>query len=205
MNRKGLVVGGLAVIGLFIAVSAVRSDDTQKPGEAQMTPEQQKMMEAWTKAGTPGPEHQKMAKMVGKWKAEVKFWEGPGEPQISSGAAEFKLILGGRYIEETFHGEAMGMPFEGRGIHGFNNITGKHQSLWMDSMSTAIVMFEGAWDEQAKAVVTYAEELDPMGNKCKLRSVCPESDGQTATFQMYKQGPEGPEFKSLEITYTRVN
>jgi len=202
MKLKHWVIGCSAVLALCAAVTIVRSDE--KPGQPEMSPEEKAMHEAWMKAGAVGPEHEKMAAMVGKWKAEVKFWHGPGDPEVSYGTSEFKTILGGRFLEEVFNGEAMGQPFEGRGFSGYDNTTKKHISLWMDSMTTGWLTFEGAWDESSKTLVSQGESVDPMGTKWQMRNVCKEKSKNEHVFEMYKTGPDGKEFKALEITYTRM-
>jgi hypothetical protein len=201
MNVKRWIIGGGAVIGLLVAVTVVRSDDKQPQHE--MTPEQQKEMEAWQKAGAVGPEHERFAKMAGKWKAEVKFWHAPGEPETSYGTADFKTILGGRYLEETFHGEAMGQPFEGRGITGYDNIKKKYVSLWLDTMSTSVMTSEGKWDSAAKGIASTGECTDPNGVTSKTRSQCREESDGKHVFEMYKTGADGKEMKVMEVTYTR--
>jgi hypothetical protein len=40
--------------------------------------------------------------MLGRWKAVVKSWNGPGEPTVSEGTSENRMILGGRYLEQKF-------------------------------------------------------------------------------------------------------
>src|SRR5205809_778246 len=61
----------------------------------QRSPQEQAMMEKYMKAATPGPEHQAMAKMAGKWNLKVTAWMAPGAPpQTSNGTAEFRSILG---------------------------------------------------------------------------------------------------------------
>ena len=51
-----------AVIGLLAIPAAAQHEHHQKAGEAPaMTPEQQAMMEAYQKAGTPGEAHKALA------------------------------------------------------------------------------------------------------------------------------------------------
>jgi hypothetical protein len=205
MQAKRWIVACAGVFGLCAAVAVVRSDE--KPGQEgheDMTPEIKAMHEAYMKAGTPGPEHERLAKMAGKWKADVQFWHGPGEPETSLGVAEFKPILGGRYMEEIFNGEADGQPFEGRGISGYDNIKKKYIGLWMDSMSTSVLMTEGEWNDAEKAVVSHADSVDPLGNKWHIRSVAREEGDNKQVYEMYKTGADGKEFKNLQVTYTRM-
>src|SRR5260370_8178155 len=102
------------------------------------------MMEKYTKAATPGPEHQQMAKMAGKWKLQVVAWMAPGAPPMKGyGTAEFRTILGGRYLEQEVHGSMGDQPFEGRGLEGFDNITKTRFGTWVDSMGTGPMVMKG--------------------------------------------------------------
>jgi hypothetical protein len=220
MKTKNWLIGCGALLCFCLAVTVARSDEKQpakekeqpgkpgktEPGQAghEMSAEEQKMHEAYLKAATPGPEHARLAKMAGKWKAEVQFWHGEGEPQTSYGTAEFKPILGGRYIEETFNGEAEGQPFEGRGVTGYDNIKKKYIAGWIDSMSTSIMTLEGDWNEAQKAIVSHGESTDPFGAKWKIRSVCREDGANKRVYEMYKTGTDGKEIKCLQVTYTRA-
>ena len=51
------------------------------------------------KAGTPGPEHDKLKAMAGTYEAKVMMWMDPKMPPMEMvGKAENKMILGGRYL-----------------------------------------------------------------------------------------------------------
>lgn len=203
MKARHWHVGCAAIVGLGLATAVVRSDEKDGgQGQPQMSAEDQKMMEAYMKAGEPGPQHERLAKMVGKWDTDVQFWYQPDAPaEQSKGSAEFRPILGGRFIEQVFHGTGGGMEFEGRGVCGFDNLKKKYTSLWMDSMSTSTLMMTG--DEAKGDIVTYGEEIDPLGTKWKLRAVMKQEGPDRHGFEMYKTGPDGKEFKCLQIVYTR--
>ena len=100
-----------------------------------------KKMEA---AGTPGPAHRALAGLVGDWKAEVKCWCGPGgEAQVSQGRAKASLKFDGRFLEEDFHGEAMGRPFSGYTLMGYDNTKQSFTSVWISDTQTATFVSEG--------------------------------------------------------------
>ncbi|HRX85346.1 MAG TPA: DUF1579 domain-containing protein [Phycisphaerae bacterium] len=204
MQAKRWWFGCVVLACLGVAVGVARSAEEEGQGADDMSPEQAKMMEAYMKAGTPGPEHARLTKLAGHWNAEVKFWYQPDStPSVSKGTSDFKSILGGRYVEEAFKSDMGGVPFEGRGLSGYDNLKKKYVSLWMDSMSTSIMMLTGEWDEAQKAIVTYGEETDPMGTKWKLRSVAKEVSPTKYVYSAYRAAPDGKEYKSLEVTYTK--
>ena len=56
-------------------------------------------------------------------------------------------------LKILFAGDMMGSPFSGIGLNGYDNNTGKYVSTWMDTMSTAILYFEGTAGPDGKLSV----------------------------------------------------
>ncbi|MBI5709785.1 MAG: DUF1579 domain-containing protein [Candidatus Eisenbacteria bacterium] len=161
------------------------------------------MMAEMMKLATPGPAHATLKAMEGKWKAVVKSWNGPGEPSVSEGTAENRMILGGRYLEERFQSTMMQMPFEGYGLTGYDNASHRYQSLWVDNMSTSMMTSAGAMDDAGKTLTMTATAPGPDGKPMDMRMVNKIVDENTHVFSMYGiMG--GQEQLMMEITYTRM-
>lgn len=161
-------------------------------------------MEKMMAAIAPGPHHKHFESAVGTWQAEGKMWETPGgDPTLFSGEATFELALGGRYLEGVFHSEFNGMPFEGHSIDGFDNISGKHFSIWIDNMGTGYMVSEGECSDDHKTVTTVGESFDPMkGKKVRMKSVATTIDENHLRFEMFLL-ERGQETKIMELLYTR--
>ena len=191
-------------ISLVASLALISSSPAQATGEHKMTPEQQAAMEAYTKAATPGPQHSSLAKQVGNYSLLIKSWEAPGtEPMVENGTATRSMILGGRVMMESMNSKMMGQPFTGHGMRGFDNVTGKHWSTWNDSISTGLMTTTGSCDE--KDACTFSGSwVDPVSKKTiTSRMVSHWSGADAETFEMFGPGPDGKEFKMMEITYTR--
>ena len=195
----------LAVALLLTAASAApaRAQDAGKP--PQMSPAQQAMMEKYAKAATPGPEHQKLQKLAGKWKAQVTAWMAPGAPPAKSeGTVEFKPVLGGRYVQQGFKGTMGGEPFEGIGTMGFDNVTKERFATWTDSMSTGLMVMRGKCPADAKKCTTKGQASDAVAGKLVSYSeTTTMTDDDHFTFELRGPSPDGKQFKMLEIVYTR--
>lgn len=174
----------------------------EKCQEAKM--DKQKMMECYQELGTPGEPHKLLARMAGSWDAKVKSWMEPGNPPTESKAhCESRMVLGGRFLQEEFTGDMMGMPFTGMGSAGYDNHTEKYVSTWMDSMGTAILFFEGTAGADGKTITQESHYDDPFKGPMKWRSVTKIVDDNTHLFEMYTSDQSGKEEKMLEIAYTR--
>jgi hypothetical protein len=97
----------------------------------------------------------------------------------------------------------MGMPFTGHGMTGYDNVTGKYWSTWMDSMSTGLMVSEGSCDDGGKNCTFTGSYNDPIRGEVTLRMVATWTSPTTETFEMYSPGPDGGEMKMMEILYTK--
>ena len=169
-----------------------------------MTPEEQAMMEVYMKAGSPGEAHKALAQAVGSYDCKVKSWHAPGAPPTEdSGTATRKMALDGRVLIEDFSTSMMGMPFKGQGMHGFDNVTGKHWSTWVDSMSTGVMISEGTCDAQGACTFTgtYNDPMTKAPTTMRMNSRWTSPTIQV--FEMFGPGPDGKETKMMEITYNK--
>lgn len=114
------------------------------------------------------------------------------------------MIMGGRFLEGRFTGTMMDMPFEGLGYTGYDNYKKKYVGTWMDNMSTAVMMSEGAFDAAGKSMTSMSTMDDFMtGQQQKIRTVVNVVDNDRHVFEMYGPGPDGKENKQMEIVYKR--
>jgi hypothetical protein len=164
----------------------------------------QEMMEVYRKFGTPGAQHKAMADLAGRWNVRIRSWMNPEEPPMeSTGTCEQKMILDGRFLQQEFSGQMMGKPFKGIGFTGYDNHTGKYVSTWMDSMGTAIMLFEGTAGEDGKTITQKSRYDDPIQGPMEYRSVIRIMDANNFEFEMYGTDRTGQEEKMMEMTYTR--
>ena len=186
----------------LLATLALAQTGNQQP---QMTPEQKAEMEAYMKAGTPGAPHQAMASSAGSYNLKIKSWHEPGAPAMEDvGTATRTMTLGGRVLVEEVSSSMMGTPFTGHGMRGYDNVNGKYWSTWIDSMSTGLMVSEGACDTQGKTCTFTGSWNDPVKKGLvKARMTTRWSSPTTEIFEMYGPGKDGKEMKMMEITYTK--
>ena len=152
-------------------------------------------------AGTPGPAHRALGELVGNWKAEVKCWMDPkNEPNVSEATADTNWTLDGHFLQEDFHGEMMGKPFDGRMLLGFDNTKQKFNCVWVDSLNTSMSTSEGKGESGFKTITLEGKVDCPVtGQKdMPVKQVLRVLSHDKHTFEMFNNGQ-----KSMEITYTR--
>ncbi len=191
-----------------IALGALAAAAVAAPQEGkapEFTPEQQAMMEAWTKAMAVGPPHAELAKRAGSFEMTISMWMDPtAEPMLSKGTAKRTMTLGGRVLEEKIESSMMGQSFEGLGRTGFDNVSGEYWSTWTDSMSTALFVSRGSRDAEAGTTTFKGEFEDPTtGGKTEARAVVHDENNGEDLFEWYEDRGDG-EMKTMEIRYKRI-
>ena len=201
--RARYLLAAVFVIGL--AACPVRAEEQAKPaGDAAA---EQEMMKKWQEAATPGEAHKRLESLVGNWSHTVRWSMTPDEkPTESKGTNTNTMILGGRFLKQETQGEAMGQPFEGLGISGYDNVRKEYNSVWIDSMGTGMMTGTGQFDAAQNAITEKGEFSCPItGNQHMIyRSVWKIIDPNHYTYEMYTAAPDGKEFRSMDIAYERV-
>ncbi|KAB2967821.1 MAG: DUF1579 domain-containing protein [Thermoanaerobaculia bacterium] len=207
-NPKASRVAFRTAVALALATAALTAAAFagQEPAgqPAAMSPEEQKAMEAWAKAATPGPQHQQLAAMAGDWTVESTMWMSPEKPpEKSTGTAERTMILGGRVLKEKVSATMMGQPFEGLGLAGYDNVTGNWWGTWTDNLGTGVMLSSGTCSSDGKCEST-GTFVDPMTGKEARMRMTSEHQPDHEVHRMYGAGPDGKEFLNMELHYTRV-
>ncbi|MEA2326038.1 MAG: hypothetical protein QOE68_997 [Thermoanaerobaculia bacterium] len=187
------------LVAEFTAALSIADDPKPKAGPSQAE------MEAMMKAATPGDAHKKLGAMAGTFNAEVKMWMQPGAPPVGGGGvAENSWALDGRWLEQHFTGNFMGMPFTGVGFTGYDNIKKKYVGTWMDTMTTAMMVSSGTANADGKSYTFTSTMDDPMtGKSSPVKETVTIVDDDHHTLEMWSPGPDGKMFKTMEIAYTR--
>jgi hypothetical protein len=184
--------------------STVKKDEVTPPAPM---PDSATMMKNWEAYSTPGDMHKLMATWDGKWDGEVSMWMAPGAPpQTSKATSVNKMVMGGRYQLMTNSGNMMGMPFEGTGTLAYDNAKKKFISTWIDNMGTGIMVLEGTWDDATKTMNLSGKCVDPGmgdGREMTVRETFRVIDDKTHQMEMFAPAPDGKEFKTMEIKFTR--
>ena len=113
------------------------------------------------------------------------------------------MILDGRVMVETINASIMGQAYSGQGLHGYDNVTGKHWATWNDSMSTGLMVSEGSCDADNTCTFTGSHHDPLTKKKVTTRMVSRWTSPTVEVFEMYGPGPDGKETKMMEITYTK--
>ncbi len=166
-------------------------------------------MQACMTAGTPGKMHEHLMKNTGVWKGKTTMWMGPGmePPMKSECTSTITAVMDGRYTKNVIEGEMPGMgPFHGMGFNGFDNVSQKFVSTWIDNHSSGIMNGTGEMSADGKTMTwTFTYNCPIRKGPAKMREVHRMTDDNTMVFEMYGDDPKsGKEYKMMEIEFTRA-
>ena len=187
-----------AVLTLLMAATAM----ARAAEPAKSDPARDAMMSETARLAAPTARHSALRAMEGTWKTVTKSWYGPGEPTISQGTCENRLVMGGRYLEQRMKGTLLGQPFEGYGLTGYDNRKNEYVVMWADNASTWIMHGAGQMDDARKELIVKVSDLVPDGKPVDYRMVTRLLDPNKHVFTMTAiSGSQ--EQVVMEITYTR--
>jgi len=181
------------------------AEKAKGPATAPAAPSADETMKAWAAYAAPAEPHAKLAKLAGTWAVKTKSWMDPSQPpEETTGTCEFRMALGGRYLEQRFEGSMMGRPFSGIGFTGYDNAKKKYEAFWIDSVGTGMMIMTGTADASGRKTVYTGSMLDPAsGRNVDMKSVDTQVDDDTILFELWMSGPDGKMAKGMEMTYTR--
>jgi hypothetical protein len=189
------------------AAPAAKAGAAQDHGGMQLPP-------GWTEADmaacmaamTPGPQHKHLAKAVGTWTGKSKMWMSEGaEAFASECSSSCESLMDGRFTAVEVQSVTPMGPFSGYGIYGFDNVSQKFQSTWIDNCGTGLASGTGELSPDGKTMTWVYTYNCPLNKKpTTMRQVETWTGDNALTMEMYAPDPKtGKEYKVLEVAYTR--
>jgi len=196
MNVRFYLSLFLALVLGFQILSSTVSGEEKKMDDA--------MMKKWVEYATPGENHKALDYFVGEWDYSLTWQVSPDKnPEKATGTNVAKWLLDRRFLKIHAKGNSKEKPFEGYGLHGFDNAAKKYIGIWIDNMGTGIAKSWGYYYPSAKKFVEYGSFNDPIFGKQAFRGVTTIKNNDSYTYEMFITGADGNEFRMMEIVYTR--
>jgi hypothetical protein len=192
----------LAALILVIAGRAAAQDTPPPP------PAMDDAMMKYIEATSPNEHHKKLAVYLGTWDAESSFWmDGPDQPPVTSrGTARITWAYGGRFLKQDFDGYFMGMPMQGLGFNGYDNLKKVYTMFWIDNTSTNMATATGGYDTSGTVLTLTGTSDDPLtGVKdMAVKYVLRMTEKDRFVFEMFQSPKKGKFVKAGEVVYTRA-
>ena len=148
---------------------------------------------------TPGPEHARLEKMVGTWDTVMEMGG-----QKSKGTATYKSVCSGMWTTSDFESDLGGIPYQGHGMDGYDQMKKKYIGYWFDSMTSAPMSFEGNFDANHQVLTMTGSSPAPDGKPQKFRTTTEMQGTDRMIFKMFMVATaDDKEELSFTIEYTR--
>ena len=189
MKRTICVVTGMLVIASAVVPKVVAEPPTRSTGVSI--------------APGPDPEHARLTAMSGTWDVELSFWFQPGRPAVvSTGVSTIRSLFDGSFIEEKIEGVLNGVPFTTLAWTGYNTSTHQYEATRIASTNTIQIAEAGAWDETVRHFELKGSYV-MAGETWAQRTVIEPTSANTMVVSSYLSFGQVPEWKAVEIRYTR--
>jgi hypothetical protein len=215
MNAKHLFVAAALAALLFSPAAAQEAKKAaDKAGKAAAQPEF-KLPPGWTQAdlqacllaGTPGEMHKRLTADAGVWVGKNTMWMAPGsEPIKSDCTTTVTSMMDGRFVKLEMAGEMPGMgPYIGFAISGYDNVSQKFTSTWIDNHGTGMSIGEGELSKDGKTLTWKYTFNCPVTNKpAVLRQIETVTGEGTKKQEFFAADPKtGQEYKMMVIELTK--
>jgi hypothetical protein len=205
MSRSNF--GRWALCFLFPCVGRVTLAQTQeeappaKSDETVQPPDQ----DEWTGLAAVNEHHKRLQTLVGKWNLEISVPNAPEGGALPNGTAEYKAILGGRFVTEEVKCNLGNMPFEWFGIYGYDNLKQKYTGTWADTLGTAMETAIGESDSAGKVLSFVGESPETGTYTMKFRWILDFSEPDQVNVRMLEIGADGSETPQMSMKMTRAN
>jgi len=179
--------------------------ETTKGEPASKKHQQQEATTAVPPDNSIGKEHELLKSTVGKWQVDCLFIMG-GQEMKEVGHVEREMVIGGRFLRETFKCSFGGQPFEGEMMLGF--FEGVFQSTWCDTSSNHLYIHTGKFVKGSTTDFELGGEpfKDMMSGKLKTtrqhHSIKSDKEFVCESYDTFLH--DGVEKLSMRLTYRRV-
>jgi hypothetical protein len=197
----------LAALAASLGMPSAQEQKTESP-TALLSPAPNKGSS--TDLAKPNTNHALLAELVGTWAYKLNIRMGKDRWITTDGVVVRKPIMDGRFFMADFDvpmlpgagGKLEKVNFAGKSIEAYDNVKQKFVSIWIDSASTGVTVFEGTYDPTSRSF-TYRSETEPQpGRITKVRETVTIADGNHYSLAWFEEHG-GHEIKTVEINYTR--
>ena len=156
----------------------------------------------------PGPQHEQLLALVGRWSGTTSTWLAPQAPADEAGTeATIEALLGGRFVRIDYQSAVQGKPHAGQMLFGFHSDARAFELAWLDSFhtGTAIMLSTGAADDGAHgALVSVLGSYRAGPERWGWRTVLRPLHRDELVIEAYNVSPSGHEDRAIATRLKRL-
>ncbi len=196
MNRTQAFIGGLVLV---VGTSAITS---------AVIPQDNAGGDPWDLYCVPGPEHDMLEHLAGRWALEVTATIVEGdEPVQATLTSDYRWLFGGRFLRGEYDGYVMGELFQAKELLGYDNYRRQYNSIWIDNMTTAFTHGMGYYDARQEALILEGvqDDVERGVRDEKFRFIYRFEDADNMTIELWRPDQGGKMFQAAKIAATRID
>jgi len=157
----------------------------------------------------PGPEHRFLERKIGTWEIEAEYFLGAdAEPMLARGIDRVRA-LGPYWVLAESEFELPGMRIIGQAATGYDPVSRRYRSTWIDSVTPFLYSFDGSYDPERGVLELTGVNRDPQSHRdVRYRSEEIFGTEDDRVFELRvesspESGNPGLEIPILRYQYTR--
>ena len=149
-----------------------------------------------------------LAQLSGDWYYKAAVWAVPGaEPRWTTGTITNQMVMGSRFLSSTVVGSmdigGQQVLITGQGYLGYDNAKKSFTSVWIDTVTTGMMIGSGKYDQKDNAIKETGQFTNPLtGGEEKFRSELQFTDAEDYKRTIFAIGKSGKESKVMEFDYS---
>ena len=164
-------------------------------------------MGRWIETCKPGPAHERLKELIGKYDTVMRIWMEPGKPPMElKGSGEFSWLTEGKWVQLKWNGMMMnGKPGTVMWVLGYDNFKARYVTTMVDSMQTCMSSASGHFDKSGDNLIlwgTLDEPMTPEQDK-EVKYVYRGFGKDKFMFEVHDMMIGEENTKVVEIEYTR--
>jgi hypothetical protein len=151
-----------------------------------------------------------LALLMGTWDYTATVWTASDDkPYKSRGRITNEMILNDRFLSSSEVGNlnmgGLDMSVHSQGFIGYDNAKNAFTSVWMDTLSTGMMIGSGTFDKKDKAIEETGNFTNPInGAGEKFRAELRFVDLNHYSRTIFTTGKAGKESRLMEFEYSRT-
>lgn len=150
-----------------------------------------------------------LAQLSGDWSYKAAIWAVPGaEPEWSTGTITNRMTMDSRFLSSAVLGSlyigGQQVLVKGQGFLGYDNAKKSFTSVWLDTMTTGMMIGSGKYDKKDNAIRETGQFTNPLtGGEEKFRSELQFTDADDYKRTIFAINKAGKESKLMEFDYSK--
>lgn len=167
--------------------------------------------------GLPGPMHERLNALLGKWQVEMTIYIAGGTPEkpiISRDLTcrrEWIAETGNRYLRDVTEGSVGGNPYYRMGLLGYSTMDKGYEWVTVDALNANMMIYRGRNGDSSQDISMSGEFTDQgvlgehyVGKSVRMRTVIHIESSERNVVELYVTPPQAHEFLAARAIYTRL-